>query len=79
MTNSLESSTSSNSDRSASRRSSWFRLGAIAAASALAGGLAAVWWYRKTVTKLSQADQTALNPDFGIQIGGAGDDPTDDA
>jgi hypothetical protein len=32
-------------------RSIW-KLGILAASSALAGGLAASWWYRRTLTKL---------------------------
>jgi hypothetical protein len=30
-------------------------MGAVAAASAVAGGLAAAWFYRKTLTRLQQA------------------------
>jgi flagellar basal body-associated protein FliL len=33
-------------------RSSWIRVGAVAAASALAGGLAAAWFYRKTLKRM---------------------------
>lgn len=36
-------------------QSGWFRVGVIAAASALAGGLAAAWFYRKTLTRLQEA------------------------
>ena len=32
----------------------WLKVGAVAAASALAGGVAAAWFYRKTLTKLRQ-------------------------
>jgi hypothetical protein len=41
-------------------------VGIIAAASALAGGLAAAWWYRKTITKLHQTEEIGQNPHFGI-------------
>jgi hypothetical protein len=34
----------------------WVRVGAIAAASAVLGGLAAAWFYRKTLTKLRDAE-----------------------
>jgi hypothetical protein len=34
----------------------WLKVGAIAAASALAGGLAAAWFYRKTLTKLQEGE-----------------------
>jgi cytoskeletal protein RodZ len=75
MTNSLESSTSFNSETEAAQPSGWLKLGALAAVSALAGGLAAAWWYRKTLIKLRQADESAPNPHFGIP----GDDPEDEA
>jgi hypothetical protein len=44
----------------------WIKLSAIAAASALAGGLAAAWYYRKTLEDLRQAEELAPAPDFGI-------------
>ena len=33
----------------------WLRVGAIAAASAALGGLAAAWFYRKTLSRLREA------------------------
>ena len=33
----------------------WVRVGAIAAASAVLGGLAAAWYYRKALTQLREA------------------------
>ena len=33
----------------------WIKVGAIAAASAVLGGLAAAWFYRKTLTQLREA------------------------
>jgi hypothetical protein len=45
----------------------WIKVGAIAAASALAGGLAAAWFYRNTLNKLRQAESEPENSDFGIQ------------
>ncbi|MBS1802228.1 MAG: hypothetical protein JST28_02615 [Acidobacteria bacterium] len=33
----------------------WLRLGAVAAASAVLGGLAAAWFYRKTLSQLREA------------------------
>jgi hypothetical protein len=50
--------------------SGWIRVGAVAAASALLGGLAAAWWYRKTLKKLRESGESAENPEFGIS-----DDP----
>jgi hypothetical protein len=40
----------------AGRTAGWFRVGFLAAASALAGGLAAAWYYRKTLARLRQAE-----------------------
>jgi hypothetical protein len=75
MTNSLKSDTSSDSQAADAQPSGWVKLGAIAAASALAGGLAAAWWYRKTLRKFHQAEENPSNPHFGIPK----DDPADDA
>jgi len=47
----------------------------VAAASALAGGLVATWWYRKTLARLREADESGHNPHFGIPEG----DPADEA
>jgi flagellar basal body-associated protein FliL len=44
----------------------WIKVGVIAAASALVGGLAAAWWYRKTLKTLSQTDEMSQYPQFGI-------------
>lgn len=54
MTNELESETSE-SVSPTQRKREWVRVGLIAAGSALLGGLAAAWWYRKTLSKLRQA------------------------
>ena len=35
---------------------SWLRIGAIAAASAVVGGLAAAWFYRKTLSRFQAAE-----------------------
>jgi membrane associated rhomboid family serine protease len=45
----------------------WIKVGAIAAASALAGGLAAAWFYRNILNKLRQAESDSENSAFGIQ------------
>jgi hypothetical protein len=44
----------------------WIKVGAIAAASALAGGLAAAWYYRKTLDTLREAESHGENPNFEI-------------
>jgi hypothetical protein len=41
-------------------------MGLLAAASALAGGLAAAWWYRKTLSRLQEAEDGVADPQFGI-------------
>jgi hypothetical protein len=38
------------------RPAEWLKMGAVAAASALLGGLAAAWYYRKTLARLRQAE-----------------------
>jgi hypothetical protein len=75
MANSIKSTTSTESRSEEARPSGWLKLGVVAAASALAGGLAAAWWYRKTLTTLRQAEENGTNP----QYGNSGDDPGDEA
>ncbi len=64
--NSLESNNLSTTQDAVTVSGSWLKLGAVAAVSAVAGGLAAAWWYRNTLKKLHQAAETAPNPDSGI-------------
>jgi hypothetical protein len=45
---------------------SWAKVGIAAAASALIGGLAAAWWYRKTLKTLRQTEEIDPNSKFGI-------------
>jgi hypothetical protein len=60
----LESDISAQVD---TRRSpGWLKVGAVAAASALAGGLAAAWYYRHTLARLRQAEEHAQHPVSGI-------------
>jgi len=70
MANSLESNSSLTNQEAAGERGGWFKLGAVAALSVLAGGVAAAWWYRNTLKKLHQAEDAVPNPDSGI----SGDD-----
>jgi hypothetical protein len=46
----------------------WLKVGVVAAASALAGGLAAAWWYRKTLKTLRQTEEIGTNPQFGSDL-----------
>jgi hypothetical protein len=48
------------------RRSAWLRLTAVAAVSAFTGGLAAAWYYRKTLSRLQEAEPEARNSNFGM-------------
>ncbi|HEY2469684.1 MAG TPA: hypothetical protein VGI45_17835 [Terracidiphilus sp.] len=63
MSSDLESSTSKQSERAtesgenAAVPKSWMMVGAIAAASAVVGGLAAAWFYRKTLSQLREAEE----------------------
>jgi hypothetical protein len=66
MTNSLESSESNAQDQETAQPAGWLKVGAVAAGSALAGGLLAAWWYRRTLNKLRLAEENPQNPDFGI-------------
>jgi hypothetical protein len=74
MANPLESEGSSTADTAVPASPGLVKLGVVAAASVLAGGLAAAWWYRKTLSKLRQADEKQVNPDFGIPEDEARDD-----
>jgi hypothetical protein len=74
MENPLESSFYAAPRNPDARPSGWLKLGVVAAASVLAGGLAAAWWYRKTLTTLRQAEDNGTNP----QYGSSGDDPADE-
>ncbi len=62
----VESSSSPDTSELKPGRKGWIRVGAIAAASALAGGLAAAWYYRKTLHTLREAESLGEIPDFGI-------------
>jgi hypothetical protein len=66
MANSLESSESPAQDAEAAHAAGWLKVGVVAAGSALAGGLLAAWWYRRTLNKLRLAEENPQNPDFGI-------------
>ena len=66
MINLLESSSSSEAKTENGESPGRLKVGVIAAASLLAGGLVAAWWYRKTLTMLRQAEKEVPNPHFGI-------------
>jgi hypothetical protein len=66
MSSDLESAPLTPAHGSQEDKSRWAKVGLVAVASALAGGLAAAWWYRKTLLSLQEADEGADNPHFRI-------------
>jgi hypothetical protein len=70
MTNPLDSDSLSKPAEAVAKPGGWLKVGAVAAVSMFAGGLAVAWWYRNTLKKLHQAEETTPNPDSGI----SGDD-----
>jgi hypothetical protein len=66
MASDLESESSSQTKGSKRERPGWVKVGIFALASALAGGLAAAWWYRKTLDSLQAAEDATDNPHFRI-------------
>ncbi|MGO9340011.1 MAG: hypothetical protein ACLPY1_21130 [Terracidiphilus sp.] len=71
----LESLNSDDKAGQTAQPKGWFKVGVVAAGSALAGGLLAAWWYRKTLKKFREAEESDQNPYFGIPE----DDPADEA
>jgi hypothetical protein len=66
MPNYLESSSYSENEFEPHAPAGWFKVGVVAAGSLLAGGMLAAWWYRGTLKKLREADESGQNPHFGI-------------
>lgn len=64
--NKEESEVSISNEPATPTSSNWVRVGIVAAASAFVGGLAAAWWYRKTLQTLRQNGEIDSNPNFGI-------------
>jgi hypothetical protein len=78
MTSDIESEGSTSKPDAPEQRPGWLRIGLVAAASALAGGIAAAWWYRKTLNKLHESGENGENPQFGIPAGDLAEDSFDD-
>jgi flagellar basal body-associated protein FliL len=74
MTDNLNSTTSGESANGKPIGSKWVKVTTIAAVSALAGGIAAAWFYRNTLRKLQHAGAEAENSNFGITTTRSGDD-----
>ena len=66
MSSDLDSATSSDEPAQREDSNRWVKVGFVAVASALAGGLAAAWWYRKTLSRLQEAEEGTNNPEIGI-------------
>jgi len=64
MASNLKSDTSSSQDVPTYQSADWLKLGVVAAVSALAGGVAAAWWYKMTLTKLRQAGENYHEADY---------------
>jgi hypothetical protein len=75
MTSPSDSSSSApNSENLRELLPKWLKVSAFAAGSALAGGLAAAWFFRKTLTTLRAAEIDALGPDVKIPAAHVDDD-----
>ena len=70
----VESKTSDESPTRLDPPSAWMKLGLVAMASAVLGGMATAWWYRKTLIRMRQAEETDPNPQFGIFDDDSGDE-----
>jgi hypothetical protein len=78
MTNGVESDGFQSPPEDGKPQSGWLRIGLVAAASALAGGMAAAWWYRKTLNKLHESGENTKNTQFGISTSDAAEDSSDE-
>ncbi len=52
----------------------WMKVTAVAAASVLAGGLAATWIYRKSISRLQNPEEVPEYSNFSISSGEADDE-----
>ena len=71
---SKQAAPAADADARNSAQSEWLKVGAIAAASAVLGGLAAAWFYRKTLSRLREAEHEIPVSEFGA----TGDDSPED-
>ena len=69
MESDVESKGSAGDQPSRPESSNWLKIAFFSAGSALAGGLAAAWWYRKTLTKLRETGEISQNSHFGTTAG----------
>lgn len=66
MATDFESKVYTNTPTEPPQESSWLKIGLVAVASAVLGGMGAAWWYRKTLIRMRQAEETGSNPQFGM-------------
>ena len=59
---------------SAPKPPSWFKVGVLTAISATAGGVAAAWYYRKTLIRLRQTEYLQQKEGTKPSFTGTGDD-----
>ncbi len=69
-----ETSPSSDTARRNPAPNGWLKVGAIAAASAVLGGMAAAWFYRKTLSQLREAENEISDSESGIIGNESGED-----
>ena len=60
----IKSASYSDASNARPGRSKWLRFGLMAAVSAAAGGIAALWLYRETVKKLHESGEFHDNPNL---------------
>lgn len=77
MVNNVDSERSPEAGAGEPQSASWLKVVAVAGASALAGGLAAAWFYRKTLAQLRDAEQAtpaqeSLEPSAWVEEDGDG-------
>ena len=72
-TTSLDSAISGRATVLSKKLPTWIKVGSVAAASAVAGGIAAAWFYRKALSRLQNAEAHAEDSNFRIPASEAGD------
>ena len=77
VTNPTESNSSPNWEVANEGSPGWLKFAIFTAVSALAGGIATAWWYRKTLSKLRESGEIPQNSDFGISEKRGGDEHPD--
>jgi hypothetical protein len=77
-TNNSESSISESNAAAKPGSPGWLKFALLTAASALAGGVATAWFYRKTLAKLRESGENPKTPNFGIQDGRNSKESSDD-